>query len=93
MMKYLVEFLGTFLFLSVILTQGQAIPIAVALAAVIFFGGSVSGGHFNPAVSLMMHVNNMIPLQDLVIYVVSQLAGGIVALTFFKNVVQKVGTK
>ena len=54
MIKYIVEFIGTFIFLSVILNTGEAIPIGIALAAVIFFGGKISGGHFNPAVSVAM---------------------------------------
>ena len=58
MIKYLVEFIGTFMFLSVILSQGQALPIVIALAAAIYFGGAISGGHFNPAVSFMFHMNN-----------------------------------
>ena len=58
MLNYLVEFIGTFVFLSVILRTGEALPIAVALAAVIYFGGAVSGGHFNPAVSTMMLLKN-----------------------------------
>ncbi len=93
MIKYLVEFIGTFMFLSVILSQGQALPIVIALAAAIFFGGSISGGHFNPAVSFMMHVNNTLPLEDFLFYVVSQLAGGFLALMFFKNFVQKAAAK
>ena len=54
MFVYLVEFIGTFVFLSVILRVGQPIPIAVALLSAIYFGGSISGGHFNPAVSFII---------------------------------------
>jgi len=43
--KYFVEFVGTFIFLSVILSSGEAFPIGLALATVIFFGGNISGGH------------------------------------------------
>lgn len=93
MIKYLVEFLGTFVFLSVILSQGQALPIVITLAAVIFFGGSISGGHFNPAVSFMMHMKNTLPLEDFLFYVVSQMAGGAAALVFFNNFVHSVSTK
>ena len=43
MLAYVVEFIGTFLFLSVILSNGKnPIAIAVALLAAIYFGGAIS---------------------------------------------------
>ena len=66
------EILGTFFFLSVILSvvaDGATNPfaaalgpiaIAVGLLAAIYFGGKISGGHFNPAVSIMMLVKGNI---------------------------------
>ena len=54
LMKYLVEFLGTFIFLSVILITGQAIPIGLTLAAMVYWGGNISGGAFNPAVAFSL---------------------------------------
>ena len=80
--KYLVEFIGTFIFLSVILTTGEAIPIAVALAAVIFFGGKISGGNFNPAVSLMMLLKKKLKPLDFFFYIVAQLLGATAAYFF-----------
>jgi aquaporin Z len=85
MNKYIVEFIGTFIFLSVILREGSAIPIAIALASVIYFGGAVSGGHFNPAVSVMAYLNESLSLTDLPFYIIVQLAGGAAALMFYKN--------
>ena len=82
MQKYLVEFIGTFVFLSVIVRTGEAIPIAIALACMIFFGGKVSGGHYNPAVSFAMAMSGKLAHSDLVPYVASQLAGGMAAITF-----------
>jgi hypothetical protein len=38
-------------------------------------------------------MNNVLALEDFLFYVVSQLAGGFVALMFFKNFVQKVTAK
>lgn len=84
MQKYLVEFIGTFVFLSVIVKTGEAIPIAIALACMIFFGGKVSGGHYNPAVSFAMAMSGKLSQSDLVPYVASQLAGGMAAITFSK---------
>ena len=85
MMKYLVEFMGTFVFLSVILTTGKALPIVTALYTAVQFGGNVSGGHFNPAVSTMMALKGDLSQSDFPAYVVAQIAGGIAALYFVKQ--------
>ena len=75
-----VEFVGTFVFISVIFRFASqawgAFAIGLALAAVILFGGYASGGHFNPAVSLAMWVADSIPTSKLAGYVVVQLLGG-----------------
>ena len=82
----LVEFVGTFVFLAVILATGEALPIAMALATVIYLGGATSGGHFNPAVSTMFFLNGDLDMVKLAGYVVAQVLGGAAALTFNKNV-------
>ena len=84
----IVEFIGTFIFLGVILSTGQALPIGLALATSIYFGENISGGHFNPAVSLMMYANKAINLQQLVLYIIMQCLGGICVL-FFRNLANK----
>lgn len=87
MIKYAVEFIGTFLFLSIILKSGnfgnvQPFVIVSGLLAAILFGGSISGGHFNPAVSVMMHMKNGAEFgtQDMAGYIVAQVLGGLLAL-------------
>ena len=86
MYSYVVEFLGTALFLLVILLTGQAIPIGLALMAVIMLGGKVSGGHFNPAVSVMMWRKGSLKMSDLAPYVIAQVLGGLVALELSKHI-------
>jgi len=83
--KYFVEFIGTFIFLSVILSHGKPFPIAMALLGVIYFGGSISGGNFNPAVSTMMYLRNSLSANDLAFYIMAQILGGVVALKFFNT--------
>ena len=85
LLKYLIEFIGTFIFLSVILTSGHAIPIGLALIVVIYWGGKISGGNFNPAVSIMMYLNKKLKLVDLLMYIIAQVLGGVVALVLYKN--------
>jgi len=84
MQKYLVEFLGTMFFLYVILTIGNPLAIGMALVLAIMIGGKVSGGNFNPAVSLMMTMAGRLPVKELLPYVVAQLLGGVAALQLSK---------
>ena len=84
--KYLVEFLGTMFFLYVILATGSAIPIGLALTVAIMVGGNISGGNYNPAVSIMMTAAGKLPKKDLVPYIVAQVAGGLAALELYKRV-------
>lgn len=77
---FVTELIGTFIFLSVILTTGQPVAIGVALITAIFFGGSISGGHFNPAVSTMFLAKGTISANQWIAYVVAQVLGGLLAL-------------
>lgn len=84
MNKYLVEFLGTAFFLYVILASGNAFVIATALAIAIMVGGKVSGGNYNPAVSIMMAAKGTLAKSDLLPYIVAQVLGGLLALQLHK---------
>ena len=86
MNKFVAEFLGTFFFLYVILSTGAAIPIGLALAVAIMVLGKFSGGNFNPAVSVMMVAAGKLPSEDLLPYILAQVAGGLAALELYKRV-------
>lgn len=83
MLTYVVEFLGTFLFLSVVIATGKPILIALALLLVILLGGGVSGGHFNPAISIMFWANGALSGIDLTGYIVAQTLGGLGAFAVY----------
>ena len=80
--KLIVEFIGTVIFLGVILTTGEAIPIGLALATSIYFGGKISGGHFNPAVTIMMLANKKLKKVEALGYIIVQVLGGLCVLGF-----------
>ena len=86
MNKYLVEFLGTLFFLYVILATGNWLAIGAALAIAVLIGGPISGGMFNPAVSVMMFNAGKLPKKDLIPYVVAQIAGGLAAYQLYLRV-------
>jgi aquaporin Z len=87
MKKYLTEFIGTFF---LVFTIGMSViepgaggfaPLAIgsALMIMVFAGGHVSGGHYNPAVTLAVWLRGRCPTSDVVPYWVSQIIGSAVA--------------
>ncbi len=85
MKAYLVEFLGKMFFLYVILATGNAVAIGAALAIAILVGGKISGGNFNPAVTIMMATAGKLDRAKFVPYIIAQVAGGLVALELYKR--------
>ena len=81
-LSILTEFIGTFVFLTVILKTNDALAIGLALAGVIYFGGKVSGGNYNPAVSYMMYLNKKLDLSKFLLYILAQIVGASSALLF-----------
>ena len=77
--SYIVEFIGTFIFMYVIITTGEAIPIGITLAAMVYFGGKISGGAFNPAVSIMLFLNKKINKISLLVYLFVQFLAAFLA--------------
>ena len=87
MKKYLVEFIGMFLF---VLTVGMVVlapgagnlaPLAIGsvLMVLVYAGGHVSGGHYNPAVTLAVWLRGRCATADVIPYWVSQLLGAAAA--------------
>ncbi len=82
MKKYIVEFIGTFfLVLTVVLTEnnglGNFAPLTIGsiFMAMFYAGSHISGGHFNPAVSLAVLIRGKIDRTDFLFYIASQIAG------------------
>ena len=84
--KYLVEFFGTFVFLYVIISTGNPLAIGAILAFCVFLGGKISGGNFNPAVTIMMAAAKKLPTAEVVPYILAQVAGGLLALELYKRI-------
>ena len=90
--KYLAELLGTFLFMTIgylsVVALGAAgvsglvvVPFSFGfgLLAAIFAFGHISGGHYNPAVSVAVALDRRITPTDAVGYIVAQVIGAVVA--------------
>jgi aquaporin Z len=90
--KYAVEAIGTFfLVFTVGASVGSASPFApLAIGAVlmvmIYAGGHLSGGHYNPAVTLAVLVRRRIGLRDAVAYWVVQFGAGLLASAVVRTI-------
>jgi len=83
--KYLVEFLGTFFVLFIVIYTGNFLAIGGALALTIYLGG----GNFNPAVSIMMAVAKKLPKNELVGLISAQILGALAAFGLYNIIKTK----
>jgi aquaporin Z len=90
--RYGAELLGTLVLVlggTTAIVAAERAPAPVLLVAPFAFGlallaalyafGEVTGGHYNPAVSLAMFLDKRLPANDLIAYWVAQFLGGIFA--------------
>ena len=103
MNKYLAEFIGTFWLVfggcgSAIFAAafpelrigflGVALAFDLTVLTGAFALGHISGGHFNPAVSVGLWVGGSFDTKDLIPYVVSQVVGAVLAAWVLYLIVQ-----
>lgn len=75
------ELLGTMVLTGAVLaTTGNAVVAAVAVVILVLVFGAISGGHFNPAITLALVSTKQISVWRGVSYVVAQLLGAMLAL-------------
>jgi aquaporin Z len=85
--KLVVEFIGMFIFVFTVgmatnrAGAGVLAPLAIgsALMVMVFAGGHVSGGHFNPAVSTAVFIRGRMTSNEYGAYVVTQLFAAVLS--------------
>jgi aquaporin Z len=95
MNKYIMELIGTFfLVLTVgctVIRGGQGVlpPLAIGsvLMVMIFAGGHISGGHYNPAVTLGVWIRGRCETKDVAPYWIAQIVGAVIAAVVAKFLV------
>jgi aquaporin Z len=87
MNKYIVELIGTFFLVltvasTAVLNSAPLAPLAIgsALMVMIYAGGHISGGHFNPAVTLGVWIRGRCDARDVGPYIAAQLVGAVLAI-------------
>jgi aquaporin Z len=103
--RLLAEFVGTFLLVVVAAGAGvvsalghgavdrNAVVVAPALMAmaIILATGAVSGAHLNPIVSVAFALRREFPWRRVPLYLLAQLAGGLLACLFLRAMFGEVG--
>jgi len=87
MNKYIVEFIGTFFLVMVVgltvIDPGAGIlaPLAIGctLMIMVYAGGPISGGHYNPAVTLGVWMRGKLETKEVLPYMLMQVFGGLIA--------------
>jgi aquaporin Z len=83
--KYAVEAIGTFFLVFTValsvLSHSTFTPLAAgaALMVMVYAGGHISGGHFNPAVTMAALWRRRIGLADAIAYWIAQFVAGVLA--------------
>jgi aquaporin Z len=91
--KYAVEAIGTFvLVFTVGAAVGSSSPLAplgigAVLMVMIYAGGHLSGGHYNPAVTLAVLVRRRIGLRDAVGYWIVQFGAGLLGAVAVRDII------
>jgi aquaporin Z len=67
---------------------GVALAFGLTVVTMAYAVGHISGGHFNPAITIGLWAGNRVPFSDIVPYVVFQVAGAIAAAALLKIVAE-----
>lgn len=87
MSKYIAEFIGTFFLVLTIGCTGigagvsviAPLAIGAALMVMVYAGGHISGGHYNPAVTLGIVIRGKLKASDILPYFLAQILGAALA--------------
>jgi glycerol uptake facilitator-like aquaporin len=85
MQELLIEYVGTVFFLYVIIATGNPLAIGAALALAAYIGGPISGGNFNPAVTILMTLAGKQNPTLLIPYIVVQILGALTVFELYKR--------
>jgi aquaporin Z len=96
--KLIAELIGTFTLVSAVLGAalvsfsalgggsgilGVAIAVGLAVMGMAYALGPISGGHFNPAVTLGLWSAGRFETKDIIPYIIAQVIGGLLSALFF----------
>mgnify|MGYP003345795878 CR=1 FL=1 len=91
-----VEELSGYLFMSIQGTNvnivyhddtDNGLAIGAALGIAVLLGGPISGGAFNPAVTIALNYSGKLDKNDIIPYIIAQIAGALIGFQLYKNLI------
>jgi glycerol uptake facilitator-like aquaporin len=85
--KFLIEFIGNFILILVILTTENYFVVSLVLITLIYLGGPLTTG--NPAVLYGLYRANKINSQELLYYLIAELLGCVIGYEIYNRILRK----
>lgn len=89
MNKYIIEAIGAFFLVLTIGFSANPLAIGFILMVMVYMGGYISGGHYNPAVTLSVWMQKKMSQKDAMLYMLFQLLGAVAASLVFLLIKQE----
>jgi len=80
---FLLEFLGTLIFVYIVLATGSPIAIGLAYALLLIL---IQGSVMNPAVAITLAASGNLAVDDLVPTLLAEVVAGLIALELYKRI-------
>jgi len=90
MQKYVMELIGAFFLTVAVSLTGNPIAVGLMLMGLMYIGTHVSGGHYNPAVSLAAYLRRKIDINDMLWYMAAQVGGALLGMWLFSLITSSV---
>lgn len=83
--QYLAEFLGSAFIVYIMLVTQNVLAFGAAYVLLLILTVHFSGGFFNPMITLIVAMMNQISRGEMLLYILAQVLGGVMALEVYKR--------
>ncbi len=90
MRQYLMELIGTFFLTLAVSITGNPIAVGLMFMAMYYVGEGVSGGYYNPALSVAAWMRGIIAVEEMLIYAGVQSIGAFFGVWLFRALTNNV---
>jgi aquaporin Z len=92
MRQYLMELIGTFFLTLAVSINGNPIAVGLMFMAMYYIGEGVSGGYFNPALTVAAWMRGVLVVEEMLLYAASQTVGAFLGVWLFRALTNTVFT-